>query len=178
MKIFQKGEKDFFTNIDWSIQKIIENYLNFYFPNIKIIGEEDTTNNLIESDIFHVDKFLKLNWNLIPLPENIRILSIKDIKIYIDPVDATGMLILKKYEPVMILIGITYKEKPLMGFATYPLYENTNKSIIYFNIPGNGLYEYHIYEEKLYPIKINENNNKKDLIVRYNMDQTTDIGNK
>jgi hypothetical protein len=44
----------------------------------------------------------------IPLPENIRNLSIKDIKIYIDPVDATGMLIKKKFEPVMILIGITY----------------------------------------------------------------------
>jgi len=66
MKIFPKGEneKDSFTNIDWTIQKIIENYLNFYFPNINIIGEEDTTNNLIESEIFIVDKFLKLEWNL------------------------------------------------------------------------------------------------------------------
>jgi 3'-phosphoadenosine 5'-phosphosulfate (PAPS) 3'-phosphatase len=83
----------------------------------------------------------------IPLPENIRNLSIKDIKIYIDPVDATGMLIKKKFEYVMILIGITYKEKPLMGFAAYPLYENTNKSILYFDIPGKDVYEYEINEE-------------------------------
>jgi hypothetical protein len=34
-----------------------------------------------------------------------------------------------------------------MGFAAYPLYENTNKSILYFDIPGKDVYEYEINEE-------------------------------
>jgi hypothetical protein len=87
------------------------------------------------------------------------------------------MLIKKKFEYVMILIGITYKEKPLMGFAAYPLYENTNKSMLYFNIPGKDVYEYEINEEKINQIKIDENNNKKDLIVSYNINPKNDIGN-
>jgi len=168
MQIYEKGPKDHFTSIDWTIQKQMENYLKFYFTNeIIIIGEEDTTNNLISSEYFNVDKNLDLNWNYAIIPEEAQELNLNDVKVYIDPVDATSQLVRLSFSPCMILVGITYKSLPYIGLMNYPLFEDSKKSLTYFNIPRQGIFE---FDGKMEQTK----NDSLELILTENMTREND----
>lgn len=174
MEIFAKGPHDQFTSIDWTIQKLMENYLKFYFTEeIKIIGEEDTTNNLLNSEYFNVDKSLNLNWDYVSIPAEIQELNFEDVKIYIDPVDATGQLVKLSFSPCMILVGITLKSFPFIGVVNYPLFEEKKKSLTYFNIPSQGIFEFDVVEKQIKNIEIPKND-KLELIVTENMKREND----
>jgi fructose-1,6-bisphosphatase/inositol monophosphatase family enzyme len=63
--------------------------------------------------------------------------NVNDLCIYIDPIDSTTQFMNKNYQPVTTLIGITFKNKPFVGFILFP-----ETSQIYYNIPGKGIYEH------------------------------------
>jgi len=177
MEIYKKGPADQFTSIDWTVQKMMENYLKFYFSeSIKIIGEEDTSKDLLNSDLLKVNEKLNLDWNIVEIPKEISELSLEDVKIYIDPIDATRQLVKKNFSPCTILVGITYKNFPFVGIVNYPVYEETQKSITYFNIPSKGIFEYNVTDKIVKNLEIPKND-KLELIVRSNMNRHIDKGN-
>lgn len=168
LQIFTKAKNEKYTNIDWTIQKIFENHIVHYFKNenLKIIGEEDTKNNIIETyESLEADSCIDLNWDLVDIPLEYQTLRIEDIKIYIDPVDGTNYLIKESYGDCMILIGICFKNKPLIGVVNYPLFGCQKKSVTYFNIPTKGIYEYTSDQKAVCKFEIPKNDSL-DIIIR------------
>ena len=160
----EKNEK--FTDIDWLIQKLIENIISKYFPYIKIIGEEDTSinigidekNNNFLSQISNID----INKNYFSNEYNYKI-SLKDkITLFMDPIDATNQLIKKNFDPVTILIGICINDKPKIGIIHYLSELESHKKITYFNYPEKGVFTF--YKNEINKVNINKFNGWKFLI--------------
>jgi 3'-phosphoadenosine 5'-phosphosulfate (PAPS) 3'-phosphatase len=151
--VYHKGPNDKFTNIDWMVQKMMENHLDKYFPSLKIIGEEDTTKHL-EVDNLYLEVDESINFDKISL-DNIdsefNYLDSNDLCMFVDPIDSTSSFIKKNYDPVTTLIGITYKSLPLLGFIHFP--EKNGDSITYFNCPKKGLYSYNVEKDEIQKIE-------------------------
>jgi len=140
----------------------MEQYVDKYFNGLTFVGEEDTTKIIEYGDKY---KFLTeiddINLNLIP--ENLferNEYEFSEIKLFINPIDATFDFIKKNYSVVTCLVGIVYKDQPLVGLVHYPFYEGelNDKSISFFNIPGNGIYEYQTYSDKMEKLNITQTN--------------------
>lgn len=146
LEIFSKGNDDSFTSADYIIQKMFENNLEKYFPEIRIIGEEDTSSNTIkDSEYFAVDSEEQIDFDLFksdlfsPEADNIKL---EDIVFYIDPIDSTSSFIKKNYTPSTVMIGLTIKEEPYLGILHYFCWEGKNdKTKTIFNLPGKGIFE-------------------------------------
>lgn len=52
INVHTKYNNERFSEADWVLQKMFENYMSEYYPSIRIVGEEDTSNNLIDSSEF------------------------------------------------------------------------------------------------------------------------------
>jgi 3'-phosphoadenosine 5'-phosphosulfate (PAPS) 3'-phosphatase len=147
-----KAKDEKFTDADYIIQKMFENNMNKYFPGLKIIGEEDTTTNLIpESKYYTTDEvdfdILKENQIEDQLEE--------ELCLFIDPIDSTEQFIKKNFNPVTSLVGITKNSKPFMGFIHYPLYEGKeNNSLTFFNIPSKGIFSHNIFTNEINQVSI------------------------
>lgn len=138
------------TQADLGAQYIIQIGLAALFPGITIIGEEDDdlqsfiqksnppTPDAINSSIFsanaaslsseylgkvsHLDDF-RQNVDLIhqtKLPQELTSLDLKDIVLFIDPLDATRDYTKGRVENVTTLIGVAYHGFPLIGVIYYP----------------------------------------------------------
>ncbi len=142
---------DKFTEIDWIVQRIMEQYIEKYFPGLTFIGEEDTTYILEYGDKYKfLTEIVDLNLEVIPasfFEKNEYEFS--EIKLFIDPIDATMEFIKKNFAVVTCLVGIVYKDEALAGLVHYPYYEVNDESLSFFNAPGKGIYEYHTYTEEL-----------------------------
>ena len=166
-KIHTKSHDEKYTDLDYLIQKLIENTIKKYFPKIKIIGEEDTSLNI---EINEKNTFLNeiskidINKNYFNLNDyNYKISTNDKITLFIDPIDATNQLIINNYEPVTILIGICINEKPISGIIHYlNEIEKKHFSETYFNYPNKGILKY--YKNKIEKIQIKKNPNFKFLI--------------
>ena len=159
-KIYYKHDnKDRFTDCDWLIQKVYELYLTKYFPSIRLIGEEDTTLDIIkEHEVFNIDN--EINLNLVPetsIPPEYQNINTDELYALLDPIDATERFLKEDYEPVTSLIAFVYKNKPFLGFIYYP-YENLKTQVCYFNIPSKGVFMYKNNEiSQLKPLRRNDN---------------------
>ena len=145
--IHYKEEEEEFTEADWIIEKMFENYMAKFFPQIQIVGEEDTSNNLIkESEYFIIEDEKDINFDLIKesdLPDEIKNLDPEDLCTFIDPIDSTKSFIKRKFEPVTSLVGLTLKGEAFIGFMHFPYYlDKENNSLCYFNIPSKGVFCY------------------------------------
>lgn len=151
-RIFNKNHDEKFTSADWSIQKMIFNHFHKHFPYIRIIGEEDISQNLINEDY----------WEYVSLVDDIEIDYFNedffeeneydqlDLCIYLDPIDNTSSLINEKYNQVTLLFGVTLKNSPLFGvihFFDYDLEENFNSSsspspspVSFISVPNKGVF--------------------------------------
>ncbi len=129
----------------------MEQYIDKYFPKLTFVGEEDTTFKIEYGDKYKfLTEITDLNLNL--LSEEVFGMNeydFADIKLFIDPIDATMDFIKKNYEVVTCLVGIVYKDQPLAGLVHYPYYEGKDKSVSFFNIPGKGIFEYETYTQKM-----------------------------
>jgi 3'-phosphoadenosine 5'-phosphosulfate (PAPS) 3'-phosphatase len=163
--IYAKGSNDSFTTADYVIQKMFELHLEKYYPNIKIIGEEDTTNDLIkECELYSIDPLQDINMNLFPeelFPEEIKNLNVDDLVFFVDPIDSTSSFIKKNYKPSTVMIGLTLKEEPLIGILHYFFWEGKNNCTkTVFNIPKKGVFEYNLDYDSMEEFKLKKNENE------------------
>ncbi|EGR27947.1 hypothetical protein IMG5_186090 [Ichthyophthirius multifiliis] len=118
-----KGHKDPVTNADYKSQAIIIQGLKYYYPNLRIIAEEDEEKDpIIEKYIAKNDiKLTKINTNLIPQTtfQN-NTLNISKATAWIDPLDSTISYLNGQYEDVTSLLGLTFEEKPIAGIICKP----------------------------------------------------------
>lgn len=99
--------------------------------------------------------------------------DLKSLLVLVDPVDSTNSLITKHYSEVTSLIGVLKDSKPYIGVIGSPCIDR-DMIIIYFNIPGLGVYKLkmNVYKEFSEFEKINNNCVNKEenlhLVVGYN----------
>eukprot|EP00028_Trichosphaerium_sp_Am-I-7-wt_P015702 CAMPEP_0168512678 /NCGR_PEP_ID=MMETSP0405-20121227/2955_1 /TAXON_ID=498012 /ORGANISM="Trichosphaerium sp, Strain Am-I-7 wt" /LENGTH=290 /DNA_ID=CAMNT_0008531255 /DNA_START=44 /DNA_END=912 /DNA_ORIENTATION=+ len=118
LQIKDKGGDDPMTIADLRAQQLIAGGLIAQWPNIRIIGEEDTeptkdapkpnTSTLASTDFGSFEK-------LVPL---------EDVTVYIDPLDATKEFTLGNVECVLTLVGIAVKDKAVGGIMYQPFVGN------------------------------------------------------
>ena len=149
------GVDDKFTELDWIVQHIIEQYIDKYFPGLIFIGEEKTENKIEYGDKYkYFTDIVDLNLNIIAEDNFDRNeFEFNDVKVFIDPIDATMDYIRKNQGVVTVLVGIVYKEQPLTGMAHYPFYGGADKSVTYLNIPSKGIFEYFTYTNQIQKIE-------------------------
>lgn len=85
LNIIEKGKNDLQTEADRSAQKCIITSLNQHFPNITIIGEDNSATCEIPSDWIVTDmdqEILSLK-----LPEHLENVEAKNICVWVDPLD-------------------------------------------------------------------------------------------
>ncbi len=146
--VHPKGENDKFTDADYVVQKMFENYLFKYFPKMKFVGEEDTSKEVVkESKYYEIDT--EINFNLIK-DSAIDGEVTEEFCIYMDPIDSTEQFIKKNYIPVTCLVGITKNSKPYVGFIHFPYYKGEeNNSLTFFNLPSHGIFCYNTNTDEI-----------------------------
>lgn len=166
LELFEKGPDDHFTTADYIIQKMFENNLEKFYPELKIIGEEDTTKETIkDSEYYKVDSENEINFNFLDKNfkenENTKNFSLGELAFFIDPIDSTSNFIKKKYRPVTVMIGLTKNEIPFFGILHYFCWDgNEKESKTIFNFPGEGIYEINL-DDVSEDIKIKQMNFNK-----------------
>jgi 3'-phosphoadenosine 5'-phosphosulfate (PAPS) 3'-phosphatase len=136
----------------------MEKYVDKYFPGLLIVGEEDTTYQIEYGDKYNfLTEIVDIDLNSVSdtLFEKNEF-DLKDLKLFIDPIDATMDFIKKNFAVVTNLVGITYKDEAYCGLVHYPYMdgEENGVSVSYFNLPGKGIYEFHTYENKMSKLEI------------------------
>jgi 3'(2'), 5'-bisphosphate nucleotidase len=85
LNIVDKGKNDLQTEADRSAQRCIVTSLSQQFPDVTIIGEEETSNCEVPSDwvVTEMDQEV-LNINL---PANLENINASDVCVWVDPLD-------------------------------------------------------------------------------------------
>jgi 3'(2'), 5'-bisphosphate nucleotidase len=116
-----KKENDPVTATDFKIQSVITQGLRNLYPEITIVGEEQLKGETPE----HYQTS-----EAVTLPTDVRFdntYDLKDVCIWIDPIDNTRGFIEGSLEAVTVLIGLSYKQKAEIGFSGLP-YKLINES--------------------------------------------------
>lgn len=168
VNIHYKQANEKFTEADFILQKMFENYLSKYYSQIQIIGEEDTSTELIkESEYYDVND--EVNFNAVnenDIPEEIREVNTDDIALFIDPIDSTEQFIKRNFGPVTSLVGLTLNSKAFIGFIYFPYYKGEeNNSLVFFNIPTKGVFSYNTQTEEIQSVKITKNEEDKWIFI-------------
>lgn len=149
---------------------MFELHLKRYFPNIKIIGEEDTSKEIIkESEYYKVDEMEDINFNLIQeslFSDESKKVDSDQLVFYIDPIDSTSSFIKKNFSPSTVMIGMTLNAVPFMGILHYFCWEGkNNKTKTIFNIPQQGIFEYDLDYDLMNEIKFVKKNSDDKLVI-------------
>ncbi|KZC06218.1 PREDICTED: 3'(2'),5'-bisphosphate nucleotidase 1 [Dufourea novaeangliae] len=138
LNIVEKGKNDLQTEADRCAQRCIIASLSSQFPNITIIGEEESSNCDIPSDwvVTEVDEeVLKLK-----LPSNLENIDPKDICVWVDPLDGTSEYTQGLVEHVTVLVGVAIGKRAVGGVIHQPYYKNTDNDVVGRTIWGiNGV---------------------------------------
>lgn len=148
LQIKNKGDKNNFdpqTIADLTSQRIIVNNLKNKFKNINIIGEENDENNDINKYLINLKNNVLNNLEINEL-KNIN-LNKKKITVFVDPLDGTKEFTEGITSAVTILLGVSYRGKPIFGIIHQPWYQN--------NIQQCYFADY--FTNKTYKTQINEN---------------------
>jgi len=114
---------------------LIMGALHKTWPKLSMIGEENIeipSSTLVPKlDIINLDK----------VPSSFQNVSLSDICVFIDPLDATKEFTLGNLEAVITLIGISYKGDPVAGVMYQPFVddESGNGTTIY-SMKGLGIF--------------------------------------
>ncbi|KAL3099872.1 hypothetical protein niasHS_001798 [Heterodera schachtii] len=168
LKIVNKDQtglmKDLQTEADRSAQMCIEQSLHEKFgENLTIIGEENISrpskpfqallHPLPSSHHFHII-FKDNAIAAVPssevlssdkrVPNELRSIELQDVVVWVDPMDGTSIFTKSKKNPallryVTVLIGITYKGRPVAGVVHQPFY-NGEQSRTVWSIVGVGTF--------------------------------------
>jgi 3'-phosphoadenosine 5'-phosphosulfate (PAPS) 3'-phosphatase len=158
--------------------------LKRFYPEISIIGEEnlhdDITRELVNKETNLIEKYFVTQDSIELFQENFKnilendcmntylsnekmfeeLIKRNQVKILLDPLDATNSLIRKDFNESTILTGVLVKNKPYLGLITSPFYnyENEEKGrgypiVTYFNIPQNGVFSFKLLYNNGYKIE-------------------------
>ncbi|XP_025602848.1 3'(2'),5'-bisphosphate nucleotidase 1 [Athalia rosae] len=122
LSIVEKGKNDLQTEADRSAQRCILASLSRQFPNVTIIGEEDSSNCEVPSDWVVAESDPDVLG--IKLPPHLENLEDKDLCIWVDPLDGTSEYTQGLVEHVTVLIGVAVREKAIGGVIHQPYYKN------------------------------------------------------
>ncbi|MES1918667.1 3'(2'),5'-bisphosphate nucleotidase 1 [Bonamia ostreae] len=125
-KIREKGtpQKSSFddpqTEADIRAQYIIQNSLNILYPSLKVIGEEGLTKPFEKPPCFVPPR------NDIFSAKIEEEMSVKNIVVWVDPLDGTSEFIKGNVSAVTVLIGISFFGKPIAGVIAQPFSDLKN----------------------------------------------------
>ncbi|XP_078034236.1 3'(2'),5'-bisphosphate nucleotidase 1 [Augochlora pura] len=128
LNIVEKGKNDLQTEADRCAQRCIIASLSSQFPNITIIGEEESTNCDVPPDwmVTEIDQeILKLK-----LPAHLENIDPKDVCVWVDPLDGTSEYTQGLVEHVTVLVGVAVGQKAVGGVIHQPYYKNTDSGIL------------------------------------------------
>eukprot|EP00111_Clytia_hemisphaerica_P017741 TCONS_00052483-protein len=108
------------TEADRSAQKMIIGSLSHLYPDLLIIGEEEGCDSIEENEVVK-----EIDHEVIgkTCPESLKDLQIKDLIVWVDPLDATREFTEGSVENVTVLIGISAHGKAIAGVIHQPFYE-------------------------------------------------------
>ena len=116
------GLKNYQTEADRAVQRLIITTLRAKFPDVNIIGEEDGDDG---SDGATKDKIINDQDAEVlgkTLPENLQNVKASDVTIWIDPLDGTMEFIDRLLHHVTILIGVAVGDKAVAGVINQPFF--------------------------------------------------------
>jgi 3'(2'), 5'-bisphosphate nucleotidase len=114
LDIKEKGVDDPFTQADVQSQQLIMGLLTKRWPKLAVVGEE-------ECDVPPTQETPQLDRvDLSKVPESFQSVSVGDLCVFIDPLDATKEYTVGNLEAVMSLVGIGYKGEPVAGVMFQP----------------------------------------------------------
>ncbi|OQR99820.1 3'(2'),5'-bisphosphate nucleotidase [Thraustotheca clavata] len=94
-------------------QRIVESLRQFYGESLQIVGEEGHLEPPVPEDVITpITNLLESARNMFIDP--------KDFIVWIDPLDGTRKFTEKQYDQVSVLIGVSYKGRPLAGVMHLP----------------------------------------------------------
>lgn len=117
LNVQNKGINDPFTEADVKAQQTIMSMLRVKWPQITIVGEEDCSQAPIQDFELNFDRLKEFNDKVSP---EFKSVDLKDIVIFVDPLDATKEYTKGILEAVTTLIGISYKGEPIGGVVYQP----------------------------------------------------------
>ncbi|KAG7398783.1 Protein of unknown function (DUF1679) [Phytophthora boehmeriae] len=133
------GQYDPQTVADRRSQQRIITALREAFPQLQIVGEEGELappepEDVVQCDLHALDavafkggeevKNQVLEWN--------------DLVLWVDPLDGTKRFAAKKFDEVSVLIGITYKQRPIAGVVHLPFHGQ--HGVTFWGGPGIGVF--------------------------------------
>ncbi|KAI4468798.1 (2')5'-bisphosphate nucleotidase 1 [Holotrichia oblita] len=118
--IIEKGKNDLQTEADRSAQKCIIVSLSQQYPNLTIIGEEGTSNSEVPSDWVVTD--CDQGVLAMQCPEEYVNVGLKDITVWVDPLDGTSEYAQGLLDHVTVLVGVAVKGKAVGGVIHQPYY--------------------------------------------------------
>ncbi|XP_076637678.1 3'(2'),5'-bisphosphate nucleotidase 1 [Colletes latitarsis] len=138
LNIVEKGKNDLQTEADRCAQRCIIASLSSQFPNITIIGEEESSDCDVPLDwvVTEADQeVLKLE-----LPSHLEDIDLKDICIWVDPLDGTSEYVQGLLEHVTVLVGVAIGQRAVGGVIHQPYYKDDKNDILGRTIWGiNGV---------------------------------------
>jgi len=150
LKIEDKGGlKNYQTEADIAIEKLLVGNLEKHFPGVTIIGEESEAGK-IEKD----DHWIDYEQALKDLPEfdknQVPEAKVEDVVVWVDPLDGTAEFIDGYLSHVTTLIGIAVNGKAIGGVINQPFYKNDDDSMgrSIWGIVGVGAFGFQRQAEK------------------------------
>ncbi|XP_076234920.1 3'(2'),5'-bisphosphate nucleotidase 1 [Calliopsis andreniformis] len=128
LNIVEKGKNDLQTEADRCAQRCIIASLSRQFPNITIIGEEESSDCDVPSDwvVTEADQeVLKLK-----LPADLENIDPKDVCVWVDPLDGTSEYTQGLVEHVTVLVGVAIGQKAVGGIIHQPYYKDTESGML------------------------------------------------
>jgi len=110
-----KGKDDPVTQADIHVQTLLSTGLRFFYPQIKIVGEEDVE---FKGNLNY--DFSKINKALIPdalYQKGNNEFDLEESIVWIDPLDGTLSYVNHELDAVCTLIGVSYKKRPILGMV-------------------------------------------------------------
>lgn len=138
LQVVEKQKDDPLTQADILAQDFIVKGLRTFSKNVKIIGEEDNSHELlsvqIPKDIKELfvppnPKQLFFEPKLSEFPSYLRKVPIEEICMFVDPIDGTREFTSGNTESVFVLIGVSLRGKAIMGVMHQPFGKIENEKI-------------------------------------------------
>ena len=145
------------TIADTSAQRVIVSSLLGAYPDLNIVGEEDESVEVDEESRMSLREDLLDGYKWVtasgghtadvdvPPSE----LDLKDLVVFVDPLDGTREFVEGRLDAVQSLIGVCYKGKPLMGAQglPFPSEPSSSKPQAVFGLIGRGVGKLQIVDE-------------------------------
>ncbi|RLN58742.1 hypothetical protein BBJ29_004214 [Phytophthora kernoviae] len=131
-----EGQYDPQTVADRRSQQRIITALREAFPQLQIVGEEGELAPPASEDVVQCDLHA-LDAVEFEEAQN-RVLEWNNLVLWVDPLDGTKRFAAKKFDEVSVLIGITYKQRPIAGVVHLPFHGK--HGVTYWGGPGIGVF--------------------------------------